>query len=671
MTKAGDPKTLPEVDKKDADEVSEVFDFLQSLEWQEMLEKARAERERNLAARKQENREPQAPKPTPDTAEDSTSGKRRPAGPKTWSDRLEEAREQREEALARRAAESENRPADTAEGAADTKLVDADAKKIAELSGTLNRKKKESANDHEARKSPKAKRALPGERQDDNGAGRTPLHSDARAIGDGLESDQLSPPTNASRSAEKAANSLRKRLFGRLAEPRQERKTRLSSVAFGCALGVIASVSVYVIVSQWGATTQRESASLEATETPVVLGEGAVQSATLSADVSDVSGDQALVATDVLEALPRTATPDSNSTAEEELNNLVSLSAPSIDNAVAGDVIDPETPHVAPFVGALLPAIEPPPALENTFTVPPRPEVSASLASYPFTPEGFAAVIALPDEEATITDTIILLADAITPLTRPPDVSFEPTSLISPARLAFGEERGFLPTRAVAYQPEAAIVASTTAALLASLQIDQPEVPLVVDPAPTGDLTTVSLNPSAQPEDIVPQPSVIEPRDLTPRTRPNSDNDTPPPVKDVVVSEPIVLGEGTEFRLFAPRSLSSNRVESVLADLTANGHEAADTARVGFGINQTNVRFYHRQDEAKAAALAKDAGAVLRDFTGSNSKAPSGIIELWLAGESSGSSSSNRRSTRSTPEISPVNQLRNEVLKKLKTATNQ
>ncbi|WP_158506999.1 hypothetical protein [Ruegeria atlantica] len=151
----------------------------------------------------------------------------------------------------------------------------------------------------------------------------------------------------------------------------------------------------------------------------------------------------------------------------------------------------------------------------------------------------------------------------------------------------------------------------------------------------------------------------------------------PAPPNDVVIPpepEPIPTNAVVAFRLYSPANVPQSVLDSVVTNLKSTGHKLSGQARVGFKITQSNVRFYHKQDEERAAALARDSGALLRDFTGSNVKTPSGIIELWLAGEGSGVAGvkqTNTRSTARTQAPNRVNQLKSQVLNKLKKATTQ
>ena len=57
---------------------------------------------------------------------------------------------------------------------------------------------------------------------------------------------------------------------------------------------------------------------------------------------------------------------------------------------------------------------------------------------------------------------------------------------------------------------------------------------------------------------------------------------------------------------------------------------------VPFTVSATNVRYYHAEDAAAAAAIAKLVNGEARDFTHSGSTAGPGSVEVYLAGTPSG-----------------------------------
>ena len=95
-----------------------------------------------------------------------------------------------------------------------------------------------------------------------------------------------------------------------------------------------------------------------------------------------------------------------------------------------------------------------------------------------------------------------------------------------------------------------------------------------------------------------------------------------------------------EVALIVPTRVSEdarNVALKVLADGEAN---VVASARVGYSVKETQVRFYHPNDAEMAALTAKALGAISRDFTDSNVKTRPGRIEVYLAGRGGGSSKS-------------------------------
>ena len=53
---------------------------------------------------------------------------------------------------------------------------------------------------------------------------------------------------------------------------------------------------------------------------------------------------------------------------------------------------------------------------------------------------------------------------------------------------------------------------------------------------------------------------------------------------------------------------------------------------MNYTIRQTQVRYYHRDDAAEAAATAEALGGIARDFTDTARKPKPGRLEVYLAG---------------------------------------
>ncbi|MEW2917020.1 hypothetical protein AB1A64_08100 [Ruegeria sp. ANG10] len=323
------------------------------------------------------------------------------------------------------------------------------------------------------------------------------------------------------------------------------------------------------------------------------------------------------------------------------------------------EVVEPSASSVPPSVLSFVAALEPPLLPVGGAGDLPKQDANPSFLPYELEPELFATRIALVDEISTTFDPLAISIDQIIPPQRAPSVSSQIVSLQSPVALEAAEDHQ-LPSILI--------------------QVPQPDRPLVGNPAER-PLKVVSSDPSILLEDVALSPPT--PRALTLKQVPNPLDSTTAaalPAEDIAAlpgedADPLKpsASGGASFRLYAPNKIPNDAVDSFVAELTTTGHELSGTARVGYKVSQSNVRFYHRQDAAKAAALAKDAGALLRDFTGSKSKTPTGVIELYLAGEGLGQAPVKRvakKSRRTTTQSSPVNRLKSQVLKKLRTTTN-
>ncbi|WP_298851461.1 hypothetical protein [uncultured Ruegeria sp.] len=91
-----------------------------------------------------------------------------------------------------------------------------------------------------------------------------------------------------------------------------------------------------------------------------------------------------------------------------------------------------------------------------------------------------------------------------------------------------------------------------------------------------------------------------------------------------------------EVSLFVPSRVSQDASSRALDLLTQGRATVVATARVGFRVKQTQVRYYHPDDAGNAALAADILGGVARDFTSSGSKTRPGRIEVYLAGSGSG-----------------------------------
>jgi hypothetical protein len=126
--------------------------------------------------------------------------------------------------------------------------------------------------------------------------------------------------------------------------------------------------------------------------------------------------------------------------------------------------------------------------------------------------------------------------------------------------------------------------------------------------------------------------------------------------------------------VFAPRDVPEDQLEHLSASLADEGFQLDAFARVNFGISETNVRFYHREDEAVAVALAEQLGAKVRDFTSKDKLPAVGRVELWVAGDSTKTvrpqTASKQKKSKSSRQRA-AEDLRLQVISKLKEASSQ
>ena len=102
---------------------------------------------------------------------------------------------------------------------------------------------------------------------------------------------------------------------------------------------------------------------------------------------------------------------------------------------------------------------------------------------------------------------------------------------------------------------------------------------------------------------------------------------------------PLPVDSDVRVILHAPRSVPGERV-GLLSDALGEAGVSAEVRGVNMTITRDNVRFYHPQDREAAALVAQAMDADLRDFTDFSPSPPEGLIEVWVAGEEIGGSSS-------------------------------
>lgn len=109
--------------------------------------------------------------------------------------------------------------------------------------------------------------------------------------------------------------------------------------------------------------------------------------------------------------------------------------------------------------------------------------------------------------------------------------------------------------------------------------------------------------------------------------------DAAPPV-DRVPPKPMIVGaEDMALWIFAAASADEDTIATAQTILEDYGLPLRAVTRVGYRISDNQVRFYDATTAAAAERLAKDIGAVARDFTGSNADPSPGTLEIYLAGE--------------------------------------
>ncbi|MBO9446323.1 hypothetical protein [Ruegeria sp. R14_0] len=689
MTKASGPKARPKVAKKGTQKVSDLYDFVQSPEWQEVLENARIQQDMAQAAQGQTAGQGGQPNAGQSEVKTSTSGS---AAPKAAP------------AGAGQPKAVQNKPKPTSGGQPSE-------------SATISPKRAESSQNVKTEGGIQGNAAAPPDAQNQNKEPKQEaVQDDAHPVGAGSEYSEtaaLAAEPSLRLSEGEVADRLRKTLLERMEDQkRNRRKLKFGFVAIGCVIGVAASSSVFIAMSDRGTSVPVESAGFASEETELASRELFADTETIA---PDTTAEQAGLSASVFDA-PTGSLPSDDAITETE--DVAGLTDP-LSNPESSGEVEPKLLRLAPSVRPFVPSLTQPPLPLTLLSYRPREEMNLGFVRFQSTPEIFSTSVALLEETVTGTRPEDFLAGATitavrapiavvppeTPVARQsaPTVPVQPEALVFvPPQVPVGQAT--LSEQALVYQPQdrgldagAPRVDLIEPEALASLDIELPPVappPAVPD---RGDLQVESIDPTLQPEGTAIAPQSTDPApseqietaalSAEPETLPTespapSAAPIPPTAIDrTAVLEVEVTPEETPppaaqvaFRLYAPNNLPQGVVDSVVSDLTTTGHELSGQARVGFGISQSNVRFYHRQDEARAAALAEDAGALLRDFTDAGTKTPSGIIELWLAGEGSGVAAV-KRTTRQTRAQAPapnrVNRLRSQVLSKLKKATTQ
>jgi len=135
-----------------------------------------------------------------------------------------------------------------------------------------------------------------------------------------------------------------------------------------------------------------------------------------------------------------------------------------------------------------------------------------------------------------------------------------------------------------------------------------------------------------------------------------------PPAPGPRFSGPVVLN--------APETVDEADLAALVDALGAEGFVLAEPNRVDITISQSNVRFFHPEDAAAAAAVADALGADPRDFTAFSPAPPAGTIEVWLSGRGDGVAPAKSRPTSGQGSMTAadreLNALRNRILQQLR-----
>ncbi|TMV04211.1 hypothetical protein FGK63_18155 [Ruegeria sediminis] len=685
MTKASGANPRPKVAGSVRKEESDLFDFCQSEEWQDVLEKARIQREKSLAQRAATANEPGEAKPKPPQPAQSTPQKTSEES-QNWLDRLERARQQREAVLAKPESQSASGVRDSS-GAGKDRVVRQEKKQPAGKAGKTgkpapqiskaSRKGRARTEQDQPSKFPALSRLKKSGRPL-----RDPVPSQTRY--DGAKSNGRDPQKlekGAIRAATAAALSLRRKT--RRSQEKQEPQSRLSIPTFvtGCAVGLIASmVAVFVFSGNdlWKQTEGIQGGGqTELAATPPQQGAQDPQLSTRQPASTDETQSAAVQEARPVDAPQRPPQDQPIPSSGTSSNTLASLTPtlPVSPELTAQKEPSIQKPVVTPIQASVKPLI-PTEITADVSGVAIQRWVEADDSTHPLRAEVLGAEIIQGGETAAQADRILWLAKEATALPQLPDVTVQLASLNS------GDESFLILEQMsadVALAPKARVLTDDSdrpiaASISALEQSDWQEVALSVGSAWKGPVAKA-------PDTSIETPraayfSVGPPvRSARLRPLPEKPFDQATPVAAIPVPHGAsVQAKGAAVMLFAPSSLSSDTVEAIARKLEQTGHELNKTARVGFGISQSNVRYYHEQDAAQAAALAKDAGATLRDFTGAKTKTPAGLIELWLAGESVGAAPAKpkpKKSRSTSRSASPAVNLRNQVIQKLRRTTNQ
>ena len=117
----------------------------------------------------------------------------------------------------------------------------------------------------------------------------------------------------------------------------------------------------------------------------------------------------------------------------------------------------------------------------------------------------------------------------------------------------------------------------------------------------------------------------------------------------------------------APAGLSEDKLTQFSDALRHTGFVVKPPTRVSYKISKNNIRFYHAEDAEAAKVLAEAVEGTARDFTDFSPSPPLGTIEVFLAGNSPKSSKKPTKRRATAPAANPeVTALRNRLLNSLR-----
>ncbi len=684
MSKVSDTSTLPEVAGDGGDDASQIHDFLQSEEWQQKIENARKQRKKKLAELDGNRKENPDRKPD-QSGKDHSTKRVNDSGPQHLWDRLEEARRRRQAVLARASAEAEKHAPSESDVGGGEQVSNGAGRATAAPPEVLQKKTGSAASGQKRHQQLAPSIAsLNGASSERNSGferlfpvGDVPAKDDEKSVE--LES-RVRSPSSAGQPVEDAAENIRRKLSFRWPK-QQPHRVRFTSIAIGCGIGVVFSFSTMFVLAQWESNNGEKpfassNLDVDTSRTTTLPEKSSTQSTS-----SQIEGPKFPPRLMVQSLTQPDASPNSTSFgiifATTESSSIAASALPHMkEMPLDPKLFEPMLPPVAPSLRPDLLTLETPkrptgpPATQNPQSSIPNSAWSHDQLAQAFL--HFRASIILPDVPAIFDSLKAVVANATDPGSSAPEISVELVSLV------YAEDQPSTLKQAVAFRS----APSETEFALKSLdnlpkfnlvipgKVSPPDAPNSNDR--TGiDLRELSKAPLPRTEEVSPK-SIARLHDNLepPLTSSETTDGAAKPREDTESAEVIASSGGAEFKLFIPNSLGARTVNSVVNNLVAAGHELSGTARVGFGVKQSNVRFYHKEDAAQATALAEDAGALLRDFTGSKSKTQNGVVELWLAGNSA-TKPKVKKVRRSASATDQVDQLKRQVLSKLKTATNQ